>query len=375
MPDAMQSVADWKAATKNKPEDGSRVKIEFLLRNYHRKKAGEMEERLRLLGEVRDICAQYKQSNDLSAPLYAAFMQLGMQADKQLTVSRNAKGGLDKLRKVFGPAKNAHGATKTLQHYGQGKVTPTSQGNYWLEGLDPKHRSWGHMDPKIFDDWVNDAATTKNFWDWLEEKKLADVPGVQYLAPNERWKFMCVFGDDKIIYRHEDVLGGRGKGSIPLQRFTTFGLSTAHSGQNFAIWVCSPGGIFYTNTHAVSKFHHSTFLAGSRVLAAGEWVVAAGKILLISHKTGHHAASPANLHRALKLLANRVDLSRTVVMVVDYAKKLTTYVTATDFLKNNGDASKCPTIAGNVAGFARNRCNAHVDWEGKHATKPRAFPG
>lgn len=374
MADAVQKLSEWKAATKGKSGGGLEVRVEMILRVYHTKQASETEERVRLLGDLAKICREYIAGKLPTDPLYGAFVLLGAQADKQITIIQHAKGGWATLKKAFGPAMNSHGPTKTLQHYKQKDANPTSGANYWLEGLDPKHRSWGHMPPEIFERWRTDAGSTKNFWEWLEEKNLADTyPSVQYLAPDQRWKYMCVFGDDKIMYRHD--LGVRGTGSIPLQRFSTFGLETAHSGVNFAVWVCSPGGIFYTNTHRVSEFHHSTFLAGGRVLAAGEWVVSAGKILLISHKTGHHAASPANLFNALQLLRQRVNLSRTAVEVRDYVNGTFNYVPATEYLTNSGNVTKCTPIPGFQPSWAKLRCDIHQDWDSRIATTPKAFRG
>ena len=146
---------------------------------------------------------------------------------------------------------------------------------------------------------------------------------------------------------------------------------------NFGVWGCSPGGLFYTNTHRVREFHHSTFLAGGRVLAAGEWVVSAGKILLISHKTGHHAASPANLFNALQLLRQRVDLSRTVVQVTSYVnnKPTSNFVTATEFLTNSGNVTKCTPIPGFQTSWAKVFCDNHKDWDYNVATTPKAYRG
>ncbi len=132
-------------------------------------------------------------------------------------------------------------------------------------------------------------------------------------------------------------------------------MSTAFSGSGFAIWVCSPGGIFYSASHEVSRFHHSSFLAGGRVLAAGEWVVHDGTIQLITHKTGHYLASPQNLLRALWLLQPRTDLSRTVVAQTNYATGQTRYVKAVDFIRTGGDAERCEAIGddhGAAAGSA-----------------------
>ena len=141
----------------------------------------------------------------------------------------------------------------------------------------------------------------------------------------------------------------RRSGTVPLARFSTHDRSTAHSKECFAIWVCSPSGIFFTANHVVSEFPRSTFLGGTRVLAAGEWVVSAGKILLISHKTGHHAAGPANLYNALRQLESRVDLSRTAALLRDFAKNQEVYVTVQEFLAKGGRVAECTPIAGDVA--------------------------
>ncbi len=370
----MPTAAEWKTASRTLNDETKDRAYQMLLVYQIKRKTHEPAEQVRLLRDLRTICATYKSSHGPADPGYALYIQLGMQTDKELQLIQTAQGGWDKIRQVFGPANHAHGPTRHLQHYGQGNVDPTSGRNYWLEGLDPQHRSWGHMDAKLFDGWYNDQATSKNFWDWLEEHHIADdAPGVQYLAPDQRWQFMCVFGNDRIMYRHCAELGGRGEGSVPLQRFTTFGQRTAHSGKNFAIWVCSPGGIFYTHAHVVSQFHHSTFLAGGRVLGAGEWVVSAGKILLITHKTGHYAASPRNLFHALLLLKTRVDLSRTVVQVQNFENRTLTHVTASEYLAHQGDASQCAEIQGDVVAWARARCNGHMDWDNRFAPTPRAF--
>lgn len=376
----IQTAAQWRTAIKGKPSLDLASQAEMLLRVYHIKAGTEIAERQRLLGDIIKVARSYCSANAPGMPYFGLFTTLGMQAEKQLASMAKASRSWGVARKILGPSTGAHGKTNSLQHHKANAATPTSQHNYWLEGLDPKHRSWGHMNPQFFNDWMADATNTLNFFDWLEAKNLGqNLPQVQYLAPDERWKYMCVFGEDKIMYRHQASLGTRGTGDIPLERFTTWGLETAHSGENYAIWVCSPGGIFYTNTHKVSEFHHSTFLAGGRVLAAGEWVVTAGKLLLISHKTGHHAASPANLFSAMKLLQDRIDISRTVVHVVDFASKTERFVTATDFMAKGGVVSACPPIVDqfghvqDMKAMAKERCNLHKDWDFKAATVPRSF--
>jgi hypothetical protein len=76
------------------------------------------------------------------------------------------------------------------------------------------------------------------------------------------------------------------------------------------------------------------------VLAGGEWVVSAGKILIINNKTGHYATSPHNLFSAMQLLAKRADLSRTVVQLEDFATGgPDKFVWASDFLARAGNVN------------------------------------
>ena len=372
--------AQWHAASRGKANDAQATRTEIILRAYHIKTGTAVEERTELLQELLAIAKDYIEKHTFSAAYYTQFIELGMQVQKQLIAMEKAKKAWGSAKKIFAPSGSQFGKTNPLQNYSAKAASPTSARNYWLEGLDPNHRSWGHMPKAHFDNWLADAGTTLGFFEWLEDKNLArGLPQVEYLAPNERWKYMCVFGDDKIMYRHQQALGSPGTGSIPLQRFTTWGLQTAHSGRNYAIWVCGANGIFYTNSHAVSKFHHSSFLAGQRVLAAGEWVITAGKLLLISHKTGHHAASVSNLYSAIRLLDSRLDLSRTVVQITDYVAKKNRFITAKQFLAKGGNAAACDEILTNTGMpmnmklEAQKRCDMHKDWDFKHATTPKRF--
>jgi len=382
MPDlsnCVQKAAQWQAAIRGKPALDQADRVQVILRAYHLKQGSEIEERQTLLNDLIAVAKDYIAKNGPGGAYHGNFISLGMQAEKQIGMMAKAGKGWAAAKKIFAPSNSPHGKSNPLQNYQADKVG--SRQNYWLEGLDSKHRSWGHMDPAFFDSWVADTATTLNFFDWLEDKNLAqNLPQVQYLAPNERWKYMCVFGNDQIMYRHQDQLGARGLGSVPLQRFTTWNLETAHSGKNYAIWVCSPHGIFYSNSHKVSEFHHSTFLGGGRVLAAGEWVIAAGKLLLISHKTGHHAASQSNLFQALMLLRQRMNLSRTVVQLTDFVTKKDKFVTVTEFISKSGNGTACAAIMNSATGLPRNmkseaqiHCEKHIDWDGNHSTTSRSY--
>ena len=77
---------------------------------------------------------------------------------------------------------------------------------------------------------------------------------------------------------------------------------THFSGEGWAIYVVGMDNTFYSASHVVNKFHHSSFLAGGPVQGAGEIAVDQGRIVAITNKTGHYKAGPAELTRTLFLL-------------------------------------------------------------------------
>jgi hypothetical protein len=60
------------------------------------------------------------------------------------------------------------------------------------------------------------------------------------------------------------------------------------SGAGFGIFVMSPTGDVYVGSHKVGIFHHSSFLAGGNVAAAGEMKVSGGKLQTLTNKSGHY---------------------------------------------------------------------------------------
>ncbi|MBC5766539.1 hypothetical protein [Ramlibacter albus] len=378
------AVAAWVASMKGKPRTDEAGLVEYKLRHYWMRDGTDVEGRKALLAELEDLGRQFTSRHNATHPCFPAYFALGSNASKQLQAIDKAQSALRKARRIFVPsAHGSHGGeTHHLVHRGAKGPVPTSEGNYWLECLDPKHRSWGHMDKAIFNRWLADTGTQLGFFEWCEEKgEATGVHSVRYLDPKERWKFMIVFGDDKIAYRHVPApVDARGKGSIPLERFTTFDRKTAFNGKNYAIWVCSAGGIFYSDSHAVGEFHHSTFLAGGRVMGAGEWVVTAGKVLLVTHKTGHYMCSIPMFYNSLKLLAQCTDLSRTAVEVRDFTTSSFKFYRCAEFLHHGGNVAHCNEIRHSQTGavlnmteLARAQCEMHRDWDGNWATSPRGI--
>lgn len=352
MPSAIPTREKWFTMIRGRPASADLDRCTALVFAYHLKPATDTDERLAVADELLHVTRAHLDAHGVAGPLSDVIGLLALSAEKEKRNIAKASRGWATVRKVFAPAGSPLGPTRTVQHRHAGDATPTSLGNYWLEALDPRHRSWGHMDRRIFDDWFN-SATELDFWAWLEATGRAQDSGVKYLAPDQRWLYEVVLGQDRRLYRHDPPAHARGAGAVPLCRFSTRTLSTLFSGAGYAIWVCSPDGIFYSDSHVLNRFHHSSFLAGGRVLAGGEWVVDDGLIQLITHKTGHYMATPQNLLNALRLLQRGTDLSHTVVVQTDYAANRSRYLKAQDFIRAAGDAGKCQPIASGSGAPAR----------------------
>ena len=208
---------------------------------------------------------------------------------------------------------------------------------------------------------VGDKANSANFSQWLQQQntedskavlalveswkkvppdKLEDMPNmVNYLDMEMRQKYVIEPGMDGLLYCREPVPA--------LFKFNQALFDTANSKAAFgdrpkkAIWVQGPSGRFYSsNESKVGKFHHSSFLAGREVKAAGDWQVDQGKLVTISATSGHYRPPLEALWGAL------VDLNATsrqilgfgaVVEVKDKASGNLVKPPAKEFLEKGND--------------------------------------
>jgi hypothetical protein len=85
--------------------------------------------------------------------------------------------------------------------------------------------------------------------------------------------------------------------------------------QGSALYVLSSRGDIYSGQGLFKVFHHSSFLAGGNVAAAGMMSVANGKLEWLSNSSGHYAPEPKFLHNILDMLErNGADLSAVTVI-------------------------------------------------------------
>ncbi|HUI44309.1 MAG TPA: hypothetical protein VL523_20275, partial [Terriglobia bacterium] len=80
--------------------------------------------------------------------------------------------------------------------------------------------------------------------------------------------------------------------------YTTDGLSTVFSGDGWGIFVVDFQNNLYIHKHIEGDFHHSSFLSGDAVTAAGEITVnEQGWISVITAKSGHYMPTVADMQR------------------------------------------------------------------------------
>ena len=143
--------------------------------------------------------------------------------------------------------------------------------NLWLEILDPYHRH-GFDLSVLYQKWLATPGN-KSFWETIGTPEEVEVAYLRGELGAVSFAGMHLVGQDG-------------------QLWSTRGGSTMASGQGWQIFVVSPDGTLYINDHSASEFHHTSFLSGGAVLAAGEIVVDRGLIRCLTAKTGHYWTSP-----------------------------------------------------------------------------------
>ncbi|MCB1918771.1 MAG: hypothetical protein KDJ28_02170 [Candidatus Competibacteraceae bacterium] len=161
--------------------------------------------------------------------------------------------------------------------------------SYWLEYLSPQH-GVGFQLASIFEAWRKNGQPHESFWDYARLNPPHVPLLVKYYGGNAKAeKRRVVFKEDgKLYYAISGAL------------FHSQPLTTVVSGTGWAIFVVSPEGKMYAHKHVTGIYHHSTFLSGSAVMAAGELVVDQGVVKFITAKSGHYAPTPENMRAFIR---------------------------------------------------------------------------
>lgn len=167
--------------------------------------------------------------------------------------------------------------------------------SYWLEALSSGHQP-GYVLSGLYEKWLRkgiDKGRTYSFWNYIGATKkkngaprsarIKGATSVAYLTRAQAEPYRVYFNAGRAWMAHDD------------SPFDTQTYSTAHSGQGWAIFVVSIEGELYAGSHITGEFHHSSFLSGGAVLAAGEMVADDGLIRFITSKSGHYGPAVENM--------------------------------------------------------------------------------
>jgi hypothetical protein len=174
--------------------------------------------------------------------------------------------------------------------------------------------------------------------------------GVKYLTADMRIKYEVTLGAQLTRRGYpfctEALCNRKLKNSIPGSQHS----SKLVGKKKRCMWVMTESGDgdvrCYSHFGKIGAFHHSSFLGGGGVMAAGEWYVEKGKCTLVNALSGHYKPEPWRLLRALKVLASRGVISAETeiqVFTATYPAGAEARLNLIDFMnnwaKNMGDYS------------------------------------
>ncbi|NHZ43635.1 hypothetical protein [Massilia aquatica] len=128
---------------------------------------------------------------------------------------------------------------------------------------------------------------------WSEVTNPSHPPGhgrtgnVKYLTPRQRRLHLTTFKDDHLV----------------LSRASIFEIGINMTSRGEIIYVVDPLRNFYVGFKTIGTFHHSSFLAGAQVLAAGSMIIAPGMIIVeVNNHSGHYKPGLAQLKLAATVM-------------------------------------------------------------------------
>ncbi|KAG0256237.1 hypothetical protein BG011_004658 [Mortierella polycephala] len=190
---------------------------------------------------------------------------------------------------------------------------------HWLEMSDKEHRYGSNL-----------KNTEQNFFFWLDKGEGKDVDleersrakldeqRVQYLQEHERAHFAVHAIDGLLYYR----VSGEPVHTLPASHKTGDDIDISQvlvdaddqddeetrlekkriRNKNKYIYVTDPNGTLYIGLKKKGRFHHSSFLGGGTVCAAGAIVVNHGKLIKINPNSGHYRPGQRHFDRLLESL-------------------------------------------------------------------------
>eukprot|EP00741_Cyanophora_paradoxa_P020861 tig00021318_g20139.t1 len=197
---------------------------------------------------------------------------------------------------------------------------------HWLELTDVKHRYGSNLCPYYLA-WRS-SDTTQHFFAWLDsgEGKGLDLPERPRAVLEEQRVTYCTEamraqyevgvedGTGRLVFIHDrrplHTLLGEGPAEVEEDMANTEEAKRKRN-ENKWIYVVSPEWRMYVARKVRGRFHHSSFLSGASVLAAGSLVASQGRLLKLTAFSGHYKPRPEDFHRFVERLhAQNVPLDQ-----------------------------------------------------------------
>ncbi|KAF9923986.1 hypothetical protein FBU30_005972 [Linnemannia zychae] len=199
---------------------------------------------------------------------------------------------------------------------------------HWLEMSDKKHRYGSNL--KVYHEYWLKQDTSQNFFYWLDKGEGKDVDikekpraqldeqHVHYLQEHEREKYAVEIVDGRLYYKQSGQLVHTLPESVKAGDEVDVSQILPDSNENDDektrlekkrirnkakfIYVTDPKGVLYIARKVKGQFHHSSFLGGGTVCAAGGIIVNQGSLIKINPKSGHYRPAQRHFDRLLKRL-------------------------------------------------------------------------
>lgn len=200
--------------------------------------------------------------------------------------------------------------------------------SHWLEVEDKRHRYGSYLRP-YYEAWLV-SGSSEGFFEFLDRgsgrnldltrglpanitvnprkvvsREQLEKSWVHYCHPEERAQYKAIFDNGYLVWAndHRDGLWRQ--------------YDKVHTGEEHRwIFVVSLNGDLYLNRKEKARFHHSSFFAGGKVIAAGRIVVLQGIMKVMEPRSGHYRTTTEQFKRAVvELVLAGVDLTNAEVNV------------------------------------------------------------
>lgn len=177
---------------------------------------------------------------------------------------------------------------------------------HWLEIQDKHHRYGTYLRP-YYEAWLA-SRTSQTFFTWLDtgngsrldlsthtpytrlvSRAQLESSRVQYCSEKERQQYRVNVREGRLCWANASIQSS----TRAAREVDTCGK------QGTWIFVIDACGNCFVNKKVKGRFHHSSFVAGAPVRAAGRLVVEKGCVVSIAPNSGHYRTSLQQLQRAV----------------------------------------------------------------------------